>query len=185
MNLLSFEEIQKRLDKEFIPLEPMLKGYRLNKGGLEENTISKCESTLSVNFPLDYRRLISIYDFGNLTIGPVAFCATGDYSSELIDYNEHVAWWGEDQRPSNLIMIANSDPFAILLEVNTGEIFAMDTELGWKKSTRISESFEKFVRGIGTVILLRSDADDKEKLANTVNDIIGSQNISFWTTLAK
>lgn len=185
MKLLSFEEIQKGLDNEFIPLEPMLKGYRLNKGGLDENVLSKCESTLSLGFPPDFRRLISIYDFGNLTIGPVAFCATGDYSSELIEYNEHVVWWGESQRPSNLIMIANSDPFAILLDVNTGDILAMDLELGWQNSVKISENFENFVKGIGTVILLRNAADDKEKLARLVHDVTGSQNINFWITLAK
>ena len=185
MKLLSFKEIQKGLDKEFIPLEPILKGYRLRKGGMDENIISNCESTLSVGFPSDFRRLISIYDFGSLTIGPVAFCATGDYSNELIDYNEHVAWWGGGQRPLNLIMIANSDPFAILINVNTSEILALDAELGWKNSVRVSESFEMFVRGIGTVILLRNNADDKEKLAKSVHDAVGSQHLNFWITLAK
>lgn len=185
MNLLTFEEIQEGLDKIFIPLEPMLDGYRLKKADKVVDILSKCEPILSVIFPSDFQRIISTYNFGNLTIGPIAFCATGDYSIELIEYNESIAWWGDGQRPANLTMVANSDPFAIILNVNSGEVLAMDPELGWEKSHRISANFENFVRGIGSIIILRNDVDDKEELAKSVHDLVGSHDLGFWLTLAK
>jgi len=185
MKLLSLEELRDGFDKEFLPLEPMLTGYRLKKGGLEENVLLQCEATLSISFPSDFRRLISEYDFGNLTIGPIAFCASGDYQGELLDFNECTRWWGSGERPANLIMIANSDPFAILLDVDTGEVLSMDAELGLHKSTVVSKTFENFLGGIGTTILLRNNVDEKEILAKSVHDAISSQSLGFWISLAK
>lgn len=185
MKLLSFDEIQYGLDKEFLPLEPVLEGFRLKSPGLGVEELTKCEFLLRVVFPADFRMLISVYDFGNLTIGPIAFCASGDYSNELFEYNEKVSWWGDGPRPVNLIMVANSDPYAIVLNVESGEVLAIDPDLGLEKASMIAESFESFVRGVGSVFLLRNAVDDKEILAKSIHDFVGSHDIDFWSVLAK
>jgi hypothetical protein len=185
MKLLTLEEIKNGLDKEFIPLEPMLSGYRLIDGGLTEKQISQCETTLSISFPRNLREILSTYDFGNLTIGPIAFCATGDYPSELIEYNGNLEWWGEGQRPNNLIMIANSDPFVILLDISRESVIAVDPELGLKNASVVADGIENFLRGVGTIILFRNESDNKGQLAQSVHDIVGGKDFKFWAYLAK
>lgn len=185
MRLMTLDEIQEGLDEEFLPLEPILEGFRLKKPGLEANVLDKSEAKISVLFPSDFRRIISTYDFGNFTIGPIAFCATGDYGRELIEYNQSVAWWGEGLRPANLIMIANSDPYAIILDVSSGEILAIDPEVGASRANAVASSFDAFVRGVGSVFLLRNNFNNKEALAQSINDIVGSHDNDFWSFLAK
>lgn len=185
MGLLSIEEIRKGLDKEFLPLEPMLSGFRLVKHELPEQLVVNVENQLSVTFPAKFREMIQSYDFGKLTIGPIAFCGTGDYLKELIESNVSVLWWGEGKRPHNLVMVANSDPFAILLDVNTGALLAMDAERGWQNSKIIAADFEEFLRGVGTVMLRRNEIADKETLAQAIVVAVGGQDLDFWYGLAR
>lgn len=183
--LLSLEEIKKGLDEKFLPLEPMLEGFRLVEDGLEESSLASCEARIGVKFPADFRAALLRYDFNNFTVGPVAFCATGNYLEELIVYNEGARWWGESSRPQDLIMIANSDPFAILLNVDTGEVLGMDPELGWGQSTKLAADFVKYLEGVGTAMLMHDTADDKDKLAQEIHEQTGSQDLKYWKSLVQ
>lgn len=185
MKLMSLDKIQKGLDEEFLPLEPIIEGFRLKKLDPDDNALDKVETEISVLFPSDFRRIISTYDFGNFTIGPIAFCATGDYGAELIEYNQSVAWWGEGLRPANLIMIANSDPHAIILDVSSGEMLVIDPEVGASRAKTVASSFDAFVRGAGSVFLLRNNSANRADLAKSINDIAGSHDNDFWSFLAK
>ncbi|BBB64203.1 hypothetical protein UNDKW_5930 (plasmid) [Undibacterium sp. KW1] len=185
MKLLSIEKIQAGLDKEFFPLEPMLSGYRIIRKILPEDKVAKTEATLGVKFPNEFRTIISEFDFGMLTIGPIVFCAKGDYIQELIDLNTSVCWWREGQRPENMIMIGNSDPFTILLDVNSGCVFAMDPEVGWEKSKIIAGNFLDFFRGIGTAMLMRNEIDDRRGLAQGIFENVKSEDLEFWSQLAQ
>lgn len=110
MALLTLQEIKDGLDREFLPLEPMLLGLRMIEKETSLDTIEHCENHLAVKFPSSFRNLIAAFDFGQLTIGPVVFCSSGDYLAELITLNERVNWWGDGERPSNLILIGTQTP---------------------------------------------------------------------------
>lgn len=185
MKLMNLDEIQKGLDEEFLPLEPILEGFRLEESGLKSDVLDKLEVRISVLFPSEFRRIISKYDFGNFTIGPIAFCATGDFVEELIKFNESVAWWGEGSKPANLMMIANSDPYAIILDVNSGEVLAIDPQVDASKAITIASGFNAFIKGVGSIFLLRNNTVSKEGLAKCINDMVGSHDESFWLFLAK
>lgn len=184
MKLLSFDEIKDGLDREYLPLEPLLEGFRLKTPGLEEHSLHKCESNLNIVLPKDFRRIISLYDFGNLTIGPISFCVAGNYASQLVEYNKEVTWWGNGLRPVNLIMIANSDPYAIVLNTMNGKVVALDPELGLEKATKVSGSSETFIRGIGSIFLLRNNVDDRILLAKYIKEAVDGDDIKFWKFLA-
>lgn len=184
MTLLTLKEISDGLDKEFLHLEPMLTGYRLITKSTPSDLIGGVESKLSVTLPSDFRDIISQFDFGNLTIGPIAFCASGDYPDELVELNTDVCWWGSGSRPSNLLMIANSDPFVILLDVQSGFVLALDSDTGWESSTKVAEDFRKFLMGLGTVMLKRNETPDRSLLAKAVFADVGSENLEFWSALA-
>ena len=165
VKLLSVEEIKAGLDREFIPLEPMLTGFRLIEKNTPESAIENAEKLISTKFPDDFRELIARFDFGNLTVGPVVFCSTGDYLVELIELNSNVMWWGQGQRPEDLIMIGNSDPFAILMNTQVGSVHSLDSEIGWQKSKKIADDFYGFFSALGTVVLTRNQVLDHAKLA--------------------
>jgi hypothetical protein len=185
MALLTINEIQHGLDKEFLPLEPMLTGFRLVNGGMLETSLIESEKQLGVTLPLAFRDMIKTFNFGRLTIGPVVFCNAGDYLKELVELNTSINWWGEGQRPINLLMVANSDPYAILLNVNTGHILAMDVERGWQHAMHIANGFDVYLRGVGTTMLRRNELGDKALLARDVLADAGGSNLAYWAHLAK
>ncbi|MFZ3003916.1 MAG: hypothetical protein WA071_26615 [Undibacterium umbellatum] len=183
MKLLSIREIQSGLDKEFLPLEPMLSGYRIVEKVLSERIIAETETILKVKFPVEFRIIISAIDFGRLTIGPIVFCARGDYMQELIELNTSVCWWEGMLRPSDFIMIGNSDPFAILLNVKTGRVLAMDSEAAFVSDRIIAENFQSFFCGVGTAILMKNDISDRRNLAKCISDCVKCDDIEFWSGL--
>ena len=122
MSLMTVTDIRDGLEREFLPLEPMLSGFRLVSGGVSSPAVRECERQLGVTFPDDFRALIQTFDFGNLTIGPVAFCETGNYLERLIRWNTGERWWGDGARPESQV-IAISDPYTILLDAANDTIW--------------------------------------------------------------
>ncbi|MGC5809930.1 SMI1/KNR4 family protein [Ralstonia pseudosolanacearum] len=185
MSLLSMEEVKQGLDKEFLPLEPMLTGLRLIEGGVTETALDAFERDMNLLLPRAFRDVIRMHDFGRLTIGPVAFCNTGDYLGELVKLNTKVTWWGTGMRPSSLLMVANSDPFAILLDLESGSVLAMDVERGWQFAERVASSFDLFVRGVGSTMLHRNQSADRVALGRDVMSDAGGGYLPYWLQLAK
>ncbi|NVE01908.1 SMI1/KNR4 family protein [Massilia sp. BJB1822] len=184
MTLLTIEDIKQGLDLEFLPLEPLLNGFRLIAGGVSESEIEIAENNIKEGFPNDFKDMLKKFNFGNLTIGPIAFCNNGNYLKELIELNISNSWWGEGFRPPNLLLIANSDPYGILLNVKNNNVLALDPELGWKSAKLIAKDFEKYIRGIGTIMLRRSNSD-KTNLAKEVLIDVGSNDSAYWLNLSK
>src|ERR1700722_3462660 len=112
--LLGLEEIQRRLDEMFQPLEPELTGLRLIAESQSPARLKQCESALQVVFPATFKRLVLTYDFGRLTIGPTSF---GDVGDGLVRLNSPWLgqWWGSGSRPSSLLMVAVNAEFGAIL----------------------------------------------------------------------
>ena len=51
---------------------------------------------------------------------------------------------------AGLIIIANGDPYTILLECSSGRIYTIDSETEVGKKMLIADNFEQLVRGMGT-----------------------------------
>jgi hypothetical protein len=184
LKLLSIDDIKAGLDKEFLPLEPMLTGFRLIEKVTPSSAIEDAEKKISIRFPDDFREIIAKYDFGNLTVGFVAFCASGNYLNQLIELNSSVKWWGHGERPVDVIMIGNSDPFAILMDAQSGSIYALDSEIGWGKSRKIADSFFKFFLALGTVVLKRNQTKGRQALVSDILEDVGGESSEFWINLA-
>ena len=178
-------ELQNKLNEKFLPLEPTLTGFRLIDGGISHYELEKLENEIGAVLPVKFKEIISNFNFSELTIGPIAFCSTGDYAKELYELNTKINWWRGSERPDNLLMIANSDPYAILIDTNTGKILAFDQEQGWRNAMDIAENFEKFVRGIGTAFFLRLGEQDKELITRQIMTDTGAQERKFWEFIVK
>jgi hypothetical protein len=161
-------------------------GFRLLPGSLSELQRDELASHLAVHFPAAFRNVLTTFDLGHFTIGPIAFCNTGDYTSWLRTCNssksaEGSQWWGSGYRPSDLLLIANSDPFAVLLDCASGEISVFHHDECCRKRTRVARSFEFLMRGLGTVWLLRSERRERSLLAQEVAQDAGDGlGLSFW-----
>ncbi len=185
--LLNIDEIKAKLDAEFLPLEPMLSGYRMIDSTIVSDELEGLEKSLNTRFPGEFRNLVFRYDFCNLTIGPIFFGTTGDYIKTLKEYNlsEQTKEWTLGPRPNHIVLIADSDPYAICLNCENGHVLAFLHEESLKESVTISSSFELFFRGIGTVILMRTEVEDRYELATQVAAELESQDDDFWMQLAE
>lgn len=183
--LYSIQKIQHALNDKFSPLEPMLTGFCLQNGGLDEVRVAYVESALDVVLPSAFRETIESFNFDNLTIGPIAFCSSGDYAAELVELNTSIHWCGEGVRPAGWLMVANSDPYAILLSISTGAVWVMDPERGLGEAVCVAADFAAYLRGVGTVILNRSIVVDKAVLVRDVSSEVGGLGPDYWTYLAK
>lgn len=189
--LLDLTDIQARLDEQFLPLEPMLTGFRLVSTKVQQEDIDRVQEQLNAVLPEDFQSVLRQFDLGSFTIGPIAFCNTGDYLSWTIDNNRdgsanEYPWWGSETRPSDVLLIANSDPYAVLLNCVTGAVSVLEHGTSWSDgSIVVAENLEGFLRGLGTVFLKRSDEGDNSALADDVSiEVGGGRGNVFWQWLA-
>lgn len=186
--LLTETEIQKGLDSQFASLEPMLTGFRLKSPGVEADAISDLADDLQEDLSDDFVALISAYDFGRFTVGPVVFCNTGSYADELREYNlkPDPSWWGHGRRPPGRLMIANSDPYAFLLDCSSGAVLTFQHGAEVSTAFQVASDFRSFLRGVGTVFLLRQHDIEPQDLSEQVARDVGAdeRGYGFWRELA-
>lgn len=190
--LLQFEEIQNELDNFFLPLEPMVHGCRLLDSRLESDEVRRCERDLNVSFPKPFRSLLLSYCIDNLAIGQIAFLTSGDYLSGLTRFNVPGNilwgnfWWVDGDRPQDIILIALSDPYSILLNCATGAVSAFVSDDGWEERYVVAMDLECFFRGLGTLELKRLGKDVSEEMALDVAVEVGSCKAGeeFWRWIA-
>lgn len=188
--ILEIEEIQSRLDEQFLPLEPMLTGFRLVSSPVEYEDVGRLSHQLDVVLPDDFKGMLQEFNFGEFTIGPIAFCNSGDYLSWTIENNRKDLvnqWWGSGPRPNNLLLVANSDPYAVLLNTVTGAVNTFKHGESWEDDAIVvADDFRKFIRGLGSVFLQRDDQGGNVSLADEVSSEVGGGNSNvFWRWLAE
>jgi len=181
MALRTVQEIQQTLDDTFLPLEARgITGMRLVDGGLPEGTIDHFEERLGTQpWPADFKEFLNRYDFGRLTLGPVHFCGNGQYLNDLVRLN------GDSSRPSELLVIAGSDPHLILLNLKDGSVLALDNELDWEGARPVARTFELFMRGLGTMAEARARRAAPPSLAKTIAADVGVPDSPYWLTLVR
>jgi len=188
--LLELEEIQKRLDEQFLPMEPMLTGFRLVPSVTRQEEIDALARQLNVAFAGHFQVMLGRFDFGHFTLGPIAFCNTGDYRAWLLQINDDETpypWWGQGLRPGELLLIANSDPYAVLLNNATEEVLAFEHGQPWRDhAITVAVDFVQFLQGLGTTMLLRNKQGSNATLAEEVStDVGGGPGNTFWHWLAR
>ncbi|MER1720770.1 nuclease, partial [Proteus terrae] len=85
-------------------------------------------------------------------------------------------WWIGDKRPENIIVIALSDPYTILLNTQTGNVFAMTSESSMDSFEHIAVNFCVFFRAVATLFL--TDISPER-----IIELTSSQTTSFWYQL--
>ena len=130
-------------------------------------------------WPADFKEFSNRYDFGRLTLGLVHFSGNGHYLDDLVMRNGHPG------RPSELLLLAGSDPYLILLNLRGGGVLALDNELGWDAAIPVARTFELFMRGIGTMAEARARRAAPPSLARTIAASVGVPDSPYWLMWAR
>ena len=152
MKLLTIDEIISSILEETEGLDAEITdGIILCKKEISPSEIEKLKSELEIEY-LDFvfTENILSYNWGNFGFLSYQF-GYGDETSlswlinRNLDYDEYPVL-----RERNLIIIANGDPYTILLECKSGEIYAFTSDMSYEEIVPVASDFEEFVRAMGT-----------------------------------
>jgi hypothetical protein len=177
--LLTLDEIKEGLDKEFLPIEPTLTGFRLLPQAGAGWPLGHWSREPNTMFADGLLEIASRFDLGRLTIGPVTFGSRGNYVHDLDVYNEYQSAGGLTE----FLIFAISDPFSYAVARKDGAVYVLDPEKGLPEGP-IAGSVAKFLMGVGTVFLKRRQVADKVALADEVANAVNSSYGRFWHWLS-
>ena len=187
---LKLDEIAKKLDQIFLPLEQDgITGMRLlpQKDDLE---FIQVQNSLGVNFPAKFTKLLSKFDLGNFEICNVSFGSRGDYASELVRLNSvdefGGKWWSGEARPANLIVFAVGDPWIFLLDCTSGAVYAWLLEDKKLCSRRVASDFEKFFVALAITYIARLNVEAMPSAEQILNFVQADDTaLDFWQEMAQ
>lgn len=184
MQLLTIDEIISSIMKETDGLDAEITdGIILSKKGIPPSEIQKLKSELEIEY-LDstFSEHILNYNWGNFGFLSYQF-GYGDEMSlnwlinRNLDYDEYPVL-----RKRNLIIIANGDPYTILLECKSGEIYAFTSDMSYEEIVPIASDFKEFVRAMGTAqyaVWKQSEEEFVELMEREASD----SSLAFWKEL--
>jgi hypothetical protein len=179
--LLGLDEIQRKLDVVAARDGFSLEDLRLRGPGLREADIESIENTLRCRLPASYRKMASLLNFENLTLGAVQFGSGRlPQADELIAQNIDDSWWGRGDRPADLVSIGGGDPDVILLRLSDGAILAFDSESNWRNARVVASDIELFLKGLGTAYLASLEKRTETIEPEMLNQSVGGDSSEFW-----
>ena len=187
---LKLDEIAKKLDQIFLPLEQEgMTDMRLLPQK-DASAFMQAQKSLGVNFPAKYTELLTKFELGNFENCNVSFGCRGDYASELVRLNSvdefGGKWWSGEARPANLIVFAVGDPWIFLLDCTSGAVYAWllgDDELC---SRRVASDFEKFFIALASTYIAKLNNEALPSAKQILNFVHADDTaLPFWQEMAQ
>lgn len=150
------------------------------------------EEQISERLPSSFVEAAMQWDLGRLVLGAFPFARDGDYLASLLKLNVATPgceWWGDrdecDSRPAGLLAISHGDPFVVLLDTNTGSIFAHAADDGSANTRLVAPCLDLFLRAVGTTLLTHDDAGNRHDFVDAlVVELLAPEGRPFWEELA-
>ena len=174
--LLTVNEIEQKLVNKFSSFTNEMDDLILKKRECPPGNLVIFEKELHVKLPADFFMFLNRYDLDNFSLGNFAFGSGSDYINKLIQINngdDINHWWSESTRPAELILIAISDPYSIIINTVDSKLYAISSEPNEMDLRPISDSFELFFRALGTLFLKCGNPDG-------IVVYTGAKNQNFW-----
>lgn len=184
MQLLTIDEIISSIMEETEGLDAEITdGIILSKKEIPPSEIEKLKSELEIEY-LDsvFSEYILSYNWGNFGFLSYQF-GYGDEASlrwlinRNLDYDEYPVL-----RKKNLIIIANGDPYTILLECKSGKIYAFTSDMSYEEIVPIAPDFKEFIKAMGTaqyVVWKHAEKEFVELMEREASD----SSLAFWKEL--
>ena len=192
MELLKLEEIQEQLQKKYgesAQKSPLHFGAFIPGAapmGQAEQVDAVSVELSGRPLPENFRNILKIWDFGNLILAGFRFAVGGNYANAVSKMNKEVGseWWADreiHERPSNLLMVAQSDPYILLLDLNNGAILAFTSTIGSEDARIVAYDINQLVRALGSVELLSHQAQNIELFTLNLTQSLGTGVFDeFW-----
>lgn len=184
MKLFTIDEIISSILEETEGLdEEITDGIILRKKEISAIEIEKLKSKLEIEY-LDsvFTEDILSYNWGNLGFLSYQF-GYGDETSLGWLINRNLEY--EDYQllhEKGLIIIANGDPYTILLECRSRKIYAFTSDMSCDDIIPIASDFRKFVRAMGTAQYAVWKNAEKEFVELMSKELTG-RSLEFWKVL--
>ena len=128
------------------------------------DNITEFEQAMGVVLPTSLREFLRLYQVDDFAMANVQFGQGEAYLHHVFAMNHADAlcpWWQGKMRPVNLLLVAVTDGYVLILDVYTGAVWALDQENS--AMGLVAHDFEDFFRALATVYL--SDVGLDEVLA--------------------
>ena len=184
MKLLTIDEIISSILEETEGLDAEITdGIILSKKEISPSEIEKLKSELEIEY-LDFvfTENILSYNWGNFGFLSYQF-GYGDETSLSWLINRNLEY--EDYpvlHKRDLIIIANGDPYTILLECRSGKIYAFTSDMSYDEIIPIASDFREFIRAIGTAQYAVWKKDEKN-FVELMSKEIADNSLIFWKAL--
>lgn len=184
MQLLTIDEIISSITEETEGLDAELTdGIVLSKKEIPQSEIEKLKSELGIEY-LDsiFTERILSYNWGNFGFLSYQF-GYGDEMGLSWLINRNLEY--EDYPillKKNLIIIANGDPYTILLECKSGKIYAFTSDMSCEEIVLIASDFEEFIRAMETAQYAVWKNAEKEFIESMEREYSESS-LKFWKEL--
>ena len=125
------------------------------------DSITEFEQAMGVVLPTSLRDFLRLYQVDDFSMANVQFGQGEAYLHHVFAMNREDAscpWWQGKMRPVNQLLMAVTDGYALILDVHTGAIWALDQENGGMDL--IAHDFEDFFRALATVYLSEVGLDE-------------------------
>lgn len=152
MKLLTLNEVIQTIVEETKDLDSeLIEDIILKEVDIPDTEIVRLKEELRIDvLNQEFINLILKYSWGNFGFLSYQFGYNDDNGlnwliQRNLEYEDYPTL-----KESGLIIIANGDPYTILLECFSGKIYTIDSETGIEGRILITENFELLVRGMGT-----------------------------------
>lgn len=161
----SFEQIVADLQAKFLPLDEDFSTYYLVEKSSDDAVIKQqVLKQLAVVLPESFSQFAGTYDLADFSLGPFCFGCQKEqsYWTHLLAINTPDewggCWWTGVERPREWLVIALSDPYAVLINCTTGAIYALDGELTLSKALMLAPDFMSFFHAAACQYLYQVEA---------------------------
>lgn len=196
--LLSRQEIERRLKSRWadeIRRSPKFFSVyvpSMPSGEEAARMLQGIEKQISEPMPSSFVEAAMQWDLGRLVLGAFSFARDGNYIARLVKLNAATPgceWWGDrdecESRPAGLLAISHGDPFMVLLDTNTGSVYAHAVDDGSANTRQVAPSLDLFLRAVGTTLLTHIDAGNRQEFVDAlVFEVMAPEGRPFWEELA-
>ena len=175
MKLLTIDEIiSSILDEEITD------GMILKEENIPYSSLDKVKQLLKIEY-LDqvFSDYILKYNWGNVGFLSYKFGNNDEIGlawliNRTLEYSDYNILQKED-----LIIIANGDPYTILLEYSSGKIYAFTSDMSYEEKIQIALDFEELVRAMGTGQYALWKNNEKE-FTELMSSMVEEDGLVFW-----
>ena len=181
MKLLTIDEIISSILDETKGLdEEITDGMILKEEMIPYSSLDKVKQLLKIEY-LDqvFSDYILKYNWGNVGFLSYQFGNNDEIGLDwLINRNLEYSDYHILQK-EGIIIIANGDPYTILLEYSSGKIYAFTSDMSYEEKIQIALNFEELVRAMGTGQYALWKNNEKE-FTELMSSMVEEDGLVFW-----